>query len=121
MEICREALERRQEGKAGMGAGHKDHGRTILGMPLGLYLGVLALTSVCMYMGCVPKSLVPAFLVLMVFGEGLNAIGNTVPVVKTYLGGSVICTWEQRPSRRWDCCRSRRMRPWIFSSMTAGS
>lgn len=91
MEICREALERRQEGKAGMGAGHKDHGRTILGMPLGLYLGVLALTSVCMYMGCVPKSLVPAFLVLMVFGEGLNAIGNTVPVVKTYLGGSVIC------------------------------
>ena len=34
-------------------------------MPLGLYLGVLALTSVCMYMGCVPKSLVPAFLVLM--------------------------------------------------------
>ena len=49
METCREALERRQEGKAGMGAGHKDHGRTILGMPLGLYLGVLALTSVCMY------------------------------------------------------------------------
>ena len=91
METCREALERRQEGKAGMGAGHKDHGRTILGMPLGLYLGVLALTSVCMYTGCVPKSLVPAFLVLMVFGEGLNAIGNTVPVVKTYLGGSVIC------------------------------
>ena len=63
MEICREALERRQEGKAGMGAGHKDHGRTILGMPLGLYLGVLA----------------------------LNTLGNTIPVVKTYLGGSVIC------------------------------
>ena len=92
METCREALEGRQEGKAGPGAaGHKDNGRMILGMPLGLYLGVLALTSVCMYTGCVPKSLVPAFLVLMVFGEGLNAIGNTVPVVKTYLGGSVIC------------------------------
>ena len=92
MEMCREAVERRLEGKAGPGAaGHKDHGRTILGMPLGLYLGVLALTSACMYTGCVPKSLVPAFLVLMVFGEGLNAIGNTVPVVKTYLGGSVIC------------------------------
>ena len=41
--------------------------------------------------GCVPMSLVPAFFVLMVFGEGLNTIGNTVPVVKTYLGGSVIC------------------------------
>ena len=85
-------MERRLEGKAGPGAaGHKDHGRTILEMPLGLYLGVLALTSACMYTGCVPKSLVPAFLVLMVFGEGLNAIGNAVPVVKTYLGGSVIC------------------------------
>ena len=92
METCREAVERRLEGKAGPGAaGHKDHGRTILEMPLGLYLGVLALTSACMYTGCVPKSLVPAFLVLMVFGEGLNAIGNAVPVVKTYLGGSVIC------------------------------
>ena len=69
---------------------HKDHGGRSWECP-GLYLGVLALTSACMYTGCVPKSLVPAFLVLMVFGEGLNAIGNTVPVVKTYLGGSVIC------------------------------
>lgn len=50
METCREAVERRLEGKAGSGAaGHKDHGRTILGMPLGLYLGVLALTSACMH------------------------------------------------------------------------
>lgn len=92
MEKCAEALECRGESKAGPGRkGQKEHERTILGMPLGLYLGVLALTSICMYAGCVPKSLVPAFLVLMVFGEGLNAIGNTVPVVKTYLGGSVVC------------------------------
>lgn len=63
----------------------------ILGMPLPLYLFVLALTLACMAVGCVPKSLIPAFLVLMVLGEGLNVIGNTVPVVKTYLGGSVVC------------------------------
>lgn len=63
----------------------------ILGLPLPLYLLVLVLTIACMVAGCVPNSLVPAFLVLMVFGEGLNTIGKTVPVVKTYLGGSVIC------------------------------
>ena len=63
----------------------------ILGLPLPLYLVVLALTVACMAAGCIPNSLVPAFLVLMVFGEGLNTIGKTVPVVKTYLGGSVIC------------------------------
>lgn len=65
--------------------------KKILGLPLPLYAAVFVLTVICMVTGCVPKSLVPAFLVLMVFGEGLNTIGNTVPVVKTYLGGSVIC------------------------------
>lgn len=63
----------------------------ILGLPMPLYAVVFLLTAACMVTGCVPKSLVPAFLVLMVFGEGLNTIGKTVPVVKTYLGGSVIC------------------------------
>ena len=63
----------------------------VAGFPLPLYVLILALTAACMFTGCVPKSLVPAFLVLMVFGEGLNAIGNNVSVVKTYLGGSVIC------------------------------
>ena len=50
----------------------------ILGLPLPLYLVVLALTVACMAAGCIPNSLVPAFLVLMVFGEGLNTIGKTV-------------------------------------------
>ena len=63
----------------------------IFGFPLPVYTVLLGLTVVCMLTGCVPKSLVPAFLVLMVAGEGLNWIGNTIPVVKTYLGGSVIC------------------------------
>lgn len=66
-------------------------GIKILGMPMNLYLIVLLLTLACMFTGCIPKGLVPAFLVLMVIGEGLNTIGNTLPVVKTYLGGSVIC------------------------------
>jgi len=65
--------------------------KKILGLPLPLYLIVLLLTAACMAAGCIPRSMVPAFLVLMVFGEGLNAIGNSVPVIKTYLGGSVVC------------------------------
>ena len=73
------------------GIGNKIRTVKILGLPLPLYLAVLALTVACMAAGCIPKNLVPAFLVLMVIGEGLNTIGNSVPVVKTYLGGSVIC------------------------------
>ena len=63
----------------------------VAGFPLPLYLGILAVTIGCMYTGCIPKGLVGGMLLLMVFGEGLNTIGNTVPVVKTYLGGSVLC------------------------------
>ena len=60
-------------------------------LPLGLYLVILGLTLLCMYTGCVPKSMIPAMLVLMVLGEGLAALGNNIPVIKTYLGGSVVC------------------------------
>lgn len=63
----------------------------VLGLPLPLYLLVFAVTCACMFFGVIPKSMVPAFLVLMVFGEGLNTLGKTVPIIKTYLGGSVVC------------------------------
>ena len=66
-------------------------GFRIAGLPLPLYFAVLALVAVCMYAGCLPRGLVGSLILLMVLGEGLNAVGNTVPVVKTYLGGSVIC------------------------------
>lgn len=63
----------------------------VAGLPLPLYLIILALTLACMYAGCIPKSLIPSMFLLMVLGEGLAALGNTIPVVKTYLGGSVVC------------------------------
>ena len=44
-----------------------------------------------MYTGCLPKGLAGALILLMVLGAGLNTLGNTIPVVKTYLGGSVVC------------------------------
>ena len=64
---------------------------TIAGFSIPLYLGILALVVVCMYMDCLPAGLVGGMVALMVLGEGLNFLGNHTPVVKTYLGGSVIC------------------------------
>lgn len=63
----------------------------VAGLPLPIYMGIAVLVTVCMYAGCLPGGIVGGFLFLMVVGEGLNVIGNSVPVVKTYLGGSVIC------------------------------
>ena len=64
---------------------------TIAGFSIPLYLGIQALVLVCMYMDCLPAGLVGGMIALMVLGEGLNFLGNHTPVVKTYLGGSVIC------------------------------
>ena len=64
---------------------------TIAGFSIPLYLGILALVVVCMYMDCLPAGLVGGMIALMVLGEGLNFLGNHTPVVKTSLGGSVIC------------------------------
>lgn len=64
---------------------------TNAGFSIPLYLGILALVVVCMYMDCLPAGLVGGMIALMVLGEGLNFLGNHTPVVKTYLGGSVIC------------------------------
>ena len=64
---------------------------TIAGFSIPLYLGILALVVVCMYMDCLPAGLVGGMIALMVLGEGLNFLGNHTPVVKTYLGGAVIC------------------------------
>ena len=63
----------------------------VAGMPLGLYLLCLGLTVGCMYAGVIPDKMIPALLVLMALGEGLAALGNTIPVIRTYFGGSVMC------------------------------
>ena len=83
-------MDRRGGRKNGKNSGKKFPVK-IAGFPLPLYLGILALVIVCMYTGCLPGGIVGGMIFLMVLGEGLNAIGNSVPVVKTYLGGSVIC------------------------------
>ena len=67
-------------------------GKMIAGFPIPLYLGILVLVVVCMYMDCLPAGLVGGMIALMVLGEGLNFLGNNIPIVKTYLGGSVLCS-----------------------------
>ena len=69
---------------------------TVASLPLPVYLLALTLTLLCMVLDCVPPNLVGAFLLLMVLGEGLSKLGNTIPVVKTYLGGSVVCFSAER-------------------------
>lgn len=64
---------------------------TIAGFPIPLYLGILVLVVACMYMDCLPAGIVGGMIVLMVLGDGLNYLGNHIPVVRTYLGGSVVC------------------------------
>ena len=65
----------------------------VAGMPLWLYLVCLALALGCMYAGVIPQKMIPALLVLMVLGEGLAALGNTIPVIKTYFGDGYIKEW----------------------------
>ena len=71
-----------------------DHTRShIAGLPLPLYLIALALAAACLLADSLPANMVGAFFFLMMLGEGLNCLGNTLPVVRTYLGGSVFCVF----------------------------
>lgn len=62
----------------------------IMGISLPVYLLITALTGFVMMMGWMPKGMIGAFAIMMVFGGLFNAIGNNLPIVKTYLGGGAI-------------------------------
>lgn len=62
----------------------------IMGISLPVYLMITVLTGFVMMMGWMPKGMIGAFAVMMVFGGLFNAIGNNLPIVKTYLGGGAI-------------------------------
>ena len=78
-----ESAGARKEGLSGIKVG---------GFPLPLYFMFLFLTMACLYTHSLPRGMVGGYLLLMVLGDGLFAIGSYTPVVKTYLGGSVLCT-----------------------------
>lgn len=62
----------------------------ILGMKLPMVLIIAIITSAAMYLGVLPKGMIGAFLFLMIFGEILNLIGDSTPIVKTFFGGGPI-------------------------------
>jgi len=65
---------------------------SIASLPLPVYLSALGLLILCMATDSLPNNMVGAFLCLIVLGEGLSHLGNSIPVIRTYLGGSVVCT-----------------------------
>ena len=61
-------------------------------LPLPLYLISLGLAVACLLTDSIPGNMVGAFFLLTLLGEGLSTLGASIPVVRTYLGGSVVCT-----------------------------
>ena len=61
-------------------------------LPLPLYLIALGLAAACLLTDSIPSNMVGAFFLLTLLGEGLSTLGSAIPVVRTYLGGSVVCT-----------------------------
>ena len=64
----------------------------VAGLPLPVYAVAVVLSVACMLTDSLPANMVGAFFFLMTVGEGLSRIGNAIPVVRTFLGGSVVCT-----------------------------
>ena len=64
----------------------------IASFPLPLYMLMLVLSAVCMVTNSLPANMVGACFFLIVGGEGLSALGRAIPIVRTFLGGSVVCT-----------------------------
>lgn len=58
--------------------------------PLPLYIVIFALVFIAMKLSFLPKGMLGALMVMMVFGGLFNYIGNHLPIVKTYLGGGAI-------------------------------
>ena len=62
----------------------------ISGIPLFIYLAITVLVAVCMVLDWLPGGMIGALAIMMVFGFLLNAIGDNLPIVKTFLGGGAI-------------------------------
>lgn len=62
----------------------------LAGLRLPLFLLVAVLTLVAIYTKALPSGMVGAFLVLLIFGELLNFIGDKTPIVNTFFGGGAI-------------------------------
>lgn len=50
------------------------------------------LSIISIYTNTLPKGMVGAFFILLIFGELFNLIGNKTPIINTFFGGgAIIC------------------------------
>ena len=65
---------------------------TFLELDLKYFVPIFIIVLVAAYTGSLPKGMIGAFGLMMVFGALLDYIGNKMPIVKDYLGGGPIVT-----------------------------
>src|SRR5699024_2302374 len=65
---------------------------TIFNIPIGWFLVIIAFTFFAMYTGNLPTGMVGALLLMMVLGEFFGWIGDSTPLLRSYLGGGAIIT-----------------------------
>lgn len=63
---------------------------TLMGMNVGVFAVLTAITLSAVYLGALPKGMVGALPLMMIIGAILNEVGNRTPIVKDYLGGGPI-------------------------------
>lgn len=62
----------------------------LAGIEMKYFIPIFIVICVGMYLGKIPKGMLGAFPIMMVFGAILNYIGNKTPIIKDYLGGGPI-------------------------------
>ena len=62
----------------------------IAGLRLPLFLIVSAVALVACLLKVIPPNMVGAFLLLILFGELLNLVGNHLPIIRSFFGGGPI-------------------------------
>lgn len=64
----------------------------LAGLKLPFFLITLVISIISIYTNTLPQGMIGAFLILLIFGELFNLIGNKTPIINTFFGGgAIIC------------------------------
>ena len=70
---------------------NEKQGPRILGLPLALFLLILAVVLAAVYLEVLPGNIVSGMVVAMVLGAALKWVGDSIPIFSTFGGGSLMC------------------------------
>lgn len=70
---------------------NEEPGQRILGLPIPLFLLILAVVLAAVYLQVLPGNIVSGMVVAMVLGAALKWVGDSIPVFSTFGGGSLMC------------------------------